>query len=102
MYSRIGTTFLNTAEILYCKADDNYTEIYTEQTKIVASKTLKHFEESLKGSGFVRLHKSYLVNVNANGDIDLFMCICTHSIYDTVCAPYFYSPNTGLHGGYYR
>ena len=60
-----GFEVLNTAEILYCKADDNYTEIYTEQTKIVASKTLKHFEESLKGSGFVRLHKSYLVNVNA-------------------------------------
>lgn len=28
------------------------------------SKTLKYFEEALNKSGFVRIHKSYLVNVN--------------------------------------
>ena len=28
------------------------------------SKTLKYFEDALSESGFVRIHKSYLVNVN--------------------------------------
>jgi two-component system LytT family response regulator len=52
------------SDILFCKADDNYTEIYFENTKKVVSKTLKHFEDLLKESSFARVHKSYLVNVN--------------------------------------
>ena len=59
-----GFEVLNTEDILFCKADDNYTEIYLEHTKKVVSKTLKYFEEALKESGFARVHKSYLVNVN--------------------------------------
>lgn len=60
-----GFEVLNTADILYCKADDNYTEIYlnTDKKKLV-SKTLKYFEDALSDSSFARVHKSYLVNVN--------------------------------------
>jgi len=60
-----GFEVLNTADILFCKADDNYTEIYlnTNRKKVV-SKTLKYFEDVLKDSNFARIHKSYLVNVN--------------------------------------
>ena len=60
-----GFEVLNTADILYCKADDNYTEIYlnTDKKKLV-SKTLKYFEHALSDSSFARVHKSYLVNVN--------------------------------------
>ena len=60
-----GFEVLQTADILYCKADDNYTEIYlnTNKKKVV-SKTLKYFEDALTESGFARVHKSYLVNVN--------------------------------------
>ena len=59
-----GFQVLNVADILYCKADDNYTEIYLENKKIVVSKTLKYFEEALCKFSFVRIHKSFLVNVN--------------------------------------
>ena len=59
-----GFQVLNVPDILYCKADDNYTEIYLEKRKIVVSKTLKYFEEVLSGFTFARIHKSYLVNVN--------------------------------------
>lgn len=59
-----GFQILNVSEILYCKADDNYTEIYLENKKILVSKTLKYFEEALAGFPFARIHKSYLVNVN--------------------------------------
>ncbi|WP_405292554.1 LytR/AlgR family response regulator transcription factor [Algibacter sp. Ld11] len=60
-----GFEVLETADILYCKADDNYTEIYlSNNKKKLVSKTLKYFEDALSNSGFVRVHKSYLVNVN--------------------------------------
>ncbi|MEW4923592.1 LytTR family DNA-binding domain-containing protein [Algibacter sp. 2305UL17-15] len=60
-----GFEVLNTADILYCKADDNYTEIYLNNNKRkIVSKTLKYFEEALRDSSFARVHKSYLVNVN--------------------------------------
>jgi two-component system LytT family response regulator len=59
-----GFEVLNVAEIVYCKADDNYTEIYVNDSKIVVSKTLKYFEEALSQYPFARVHKSYLVNVN--------------------------------------
>ncbi|MGH1384357.1 LytR/AlgR family response regulator transcription factor [Kordia sp.] len=59
-----GFEVLNVAEIVYCKADDNYTEIYINDSKIVVSKTLKYFEEALSKYPFARVHKSYLVNVN--------------------------------------
>ncbi|WP_046755129.1 LytR/AlgR family response regulator transcription factor [Kordia jejudonensis] len=60
-----GFEVLNVADIMYCKADDNYTEIYINNSRIVVSKTLKYFEEALSQYPFARIHKSYLVNVNA-------------------------------------
>ncbi|APY11281.1 DNA-binding response regulator [Seonamhaeicola sp. S2-3] len=60
-----GFEVLNTSEILFCKADDNYTEIYLlNNKKKVVSKTLKYFEQALNNFSFARVHKSYLVNVN--------------------------------------
>ncbi|WP_282112771.1 LytR/AlgR family response regulator transcription factor [Maribacter stanieri] len=59
-----GFQILNISEILYCKADDNYTEIYLLNKKILVSKTLKYFEDALTEYPFARVHKSFLVNVN--------------------------------------
>lgn len=59
-----GFQVLNIAEILYCKADDNYTEIYLLNKKILVSKTLKYFEDALNEYPFARVHKSFLVNIN--------------------------------------
>ena len=59
-----GFEVLNAQEIIYCKADDNYTEIFLESRKILVSKTLKYFENALENFSFARIHKSYLVNVN--------------------------------------
>ena len=59
-----GFQVLNVADIVFCKADDNYTEIHLESKKILVSKTLKYFEEALTDFPFARIHKSYLVNVN--------------------------------------
>ena len=60
-----GFEIIDTADIMYCKADDNYTEIYLNNNKKkLVSKTLKYIEERLKDGNFARVHKSYLVNVN--------------------------------------
>ena len=60
-----GFEVLEMKDIMYCKADDNYTEIFLENKhKKLVSKTLKYFEDILKESGFARIHKSYLVNVS--------------------------------------
>lgn len=59
-----GFEVLQMEEILYCQADDNYTQIYLKKGKRLVSKTLKYFEDSLSENGFARVHKSYLVNVN--------------------------------------
>jgi len=50
-------------EIMYCRADNNYTEIFTTNNgKIVASSTLKYFENMFEGHTFLRCHQSYLIN----------------------------------------
>lgn len=60
-----GFEVIDTSDILYCKADDNYTEIYLNNNKKkLVSKTLKYFEDALMNASFARVHKSYLVNVN--------------------------------------
>lgn len=49
--------------ILYAQADDNYSIIHlTDGKKHVVSKTLKFFDEMLSDLGFMRIHKSHLIN----------------------------------------
>lgn len=60
-----GFEVLQIEDILYCQADDNYTQIFLQNKKKLVSKTLKYFEEALRENGFARVHKSYLVNINA-------------------------------------
>ncbi len=60
-----GFEFVKISTIVYCKADSNYCQIIClGDKKITLSKTLKYIEELLPKSIFVRIHKSYLVNLN--------------------------------------
>ena len=59
-----GFEVLQVEDILFCQADDNYTQIFLKNKKKLVSKTLKYFEDLLTENGFARVHKSYLVNVN--------------------------------------
>ncbi len=55
---------LNVEDILYCEASGNSTFIYLiNNRKIVATKTLKEFEEILTCHLFFRIHHAYLVNL---------------------------------------
>jgi two-component system LytT family response regulator len=58
-----GIHFFMIEEIIRLEADSSYTHIHLKDRKpFVASKTLKHFEEMLDEFGFIRTHKSHLVN----------------------------------------
>tara|TARA_R110000868_G_scaffold111773_1_gene301506 strand:- start:5340 stop:6053 length:714 start_codon:yes stop_codon:yes gene_type:complete len=56
--------FVELKDIAYLKADNNTTDIRLYNSKTVnAYKTLKHFENILPFH-FLRIHKSYIVNIN--------------------------------------
>jgi DNA-binding LytR/AlgR family response regulator len=56
--------FVDTDELLFLKADNNATDFFmNDGRKISAFKTLKKFEVLLPDN-FVRIHNSYIINVN--------------------------------------
>ncbi|MFT3680556.1 MAG: LytTR family DNA-binding domain-containing protein [Ferruginibacter sp.] len=60
-----GLLFFDINDIEYLEAQSNYTNIYfNNKSKIIASKTLKEFEELLPVDKFFRVHHSYLINLN--------------------------------------
>jgi len=58
-----GMEFIPLEDIIYCRAQDNYTEFVLKNRKLLSSKPLKNFDDKLRDSGFVRIHRSFLVNV---------------------------------------
>ena len=59
-----GIDFFRTDEIIFCRAEGNYTTLILEgKHSCVVSKNLKDFENMLADSGFCRVHHSFLVNL---------------------------------------
>lgn len=68
--------YLDTDEILYLKADNNTTDFHMKDgSTISAFKTLKTFETKLP-SNFIRVHQSYIINVNYVSRINYGKSIC--------------------------
>jgi two-component system LytT family response regulator len=60
-----GIEFVKFNSIVYLEAQNNYTKInMLDGSSIIASKTLKSFDELLPRELFFRIHKSYLINMN--------------------------------------
>jgi len=58
-----GTHFFNLDDIIRLESSSNYTAIFTvHNKKILASKVLKEFAALLVPLGFVRTHRSHLIN----------------------------------------
>ncbi|MCK4569716.1 MAG: LytTR family transcriptional regulator [Bacteroidales bacterium] len=58
-------TVIEQEDILYCKADGRYTEIFIGKDKsILTSRLLKEIESVLSKQSFCRIHHSYLINLN--------------------------------------
>lgn len=68
--------YLNTNDILYLRADNNTTEfIMKDGTINNAFKTLKTFENQMP-KNFIRIHQSYIVNINYISRISYGKAIC--------------------------
>ncbi|HVX25079.1 MAG TPA: LytTR family DNA-binding domain-containing protein [Parafilimonas sp.] len=61
-----GFQLIPADQLMRCEAENNYTYVYLKnKTKIIACRTLKEMEEQFERfSSFVRVHHSYLVNLN--------------------------------------
>jgi len=59
-----GYHVVNPDDILRCQSDSYYTNFYfVDGKRIIVSKTLKEFDEMLSDFGFIRPHKSHLINL---------------------------------------
>ncbi len=68
--------YLETDNILYLRADNNATDFFMKDgTKVSAFKTLKTFEEKLP-KNFVRIHQSYILNINYVSRINYGKSVC--------------------------
>ena len=63
--TRSGFEFIPINQILYCKSENNYCHIYVsgEKSRFV-SRTLKDIASKLPTDSFIRIHQSYLINID--------------------------------------
>lgn len=51
------------ADLIYLEADRNYSQLFTKEKDYVLAVTLKAIEEKLPAKLFLRIHRSYIVNI---------------------------------------
>lgn len=58
-----GLRFIVLKDIIRCEADNNYTNFFLSSgEKVLVTRTLKEYDETLSGLDFIRVHQSHLVN----------------------------------------
>jgi DNA-binding LytR/AlgR family response regulator len=69
--------YIDSTDILYFEADNNSTDIHLNNGEMItAFKTLKHFEAVLPQLQFLRIHNSYIINVNQVSRIHTGNTVC--------------------------
>lgn len=51
-------------EVIYFESYDDYVKIHTKEEVYLKKKTMAHFENQLPANEFVRIHRSYLLQIN--------------------------------------
>jgi two-component system LytT family response regulator len=60
-----GLIFVEVADIVHCQGEGSYTKLYFLNNEVIMlSKPLKDVSEMLLPCGFLRVHHSYLINLN--------------------------------------
>ena len=59
-------------QIKYLEAQDDYVMIYVEEGKYLKQQTMKYYESHLNTDEFIRIHRSYIVNVTYISKVELF------------------------------
>ena len=55
---------IDVADIRFIQSDADYTEIHTAEKKYLSQEPLRYWEEHLDPKKFVRIHKSYILNIS--------------------------------------
>lgn len=64
-----GFTVVKLDEIIYCEAERSYTVVHLLNNKsVTVSKPLIDYDELLSDTSFLRVHKSFLINLNHIGE----------------------------------
>ncbi len=62
--NRRGAHYVEIPQLVFLQADNNYTFLHLKnQKRMLVPKTLKYFDDILEGSGFFRVHASFLINL---------------------------------------
>lgn len=72
-----GDLFIQENDIAYIESEGNYSYIYTKKDKIFVCESLKKCEEILTSDSFLRVHKSYMINMNEIKEISADQAIMT-------------------------
>jgi two-component system LytT family response regulator len=59
-------------EIDYIEAEGDYVRLYTKKSSFLKEKTMKYLEENLSAQQFIRIHRSFIVNVEEVSKIELY------------------------------
>jgi len=59
-----------TEKIEYLEAQDDYVMIYTREERFLKQQTMKFFEKHLDVNSFIRVHRSYIVNIQSIDKIE--------------------------------
>lgn len=64
--TRLGAkvTVIAVDKIWYVESSDDYVMIYSEMGNHLKEKTMKYFEEHLPADTFIRIHRSYIINLS--------------------------------------
>ncbi len=58
-------------EVMYLEANDDYVNIYVTGGKFIKQRTMKYYEQRLPPSKFVRIHRSFIVNIEEINKLEL-------------------------------
>jgi DNA-binding LytR/AlgR family response regulator len=75
--TRTGTLFVNPANILYCKADGNYTVIHSGGKELLCSMNIGKLREMLPEATFLRIGRSLILNIEHITHLDRRQSIVT-------------------------
>ncbi|MBB3188249.1 LytR/AlgR family response regulator transcription factor [Microbacter margulisiae] len=60
------------ADIYYLQSEGDYVLVFSEQGRFIKEQTMKYFEQNLPSQKFVRIHRSFIVNVEAISRIECY------------------------------
>ena len=59
-----GYILIDIKDVIRCEAADNYTAVFLSKEKYVISRSLSILDSFLQDKGFLRVHRSHLVNIS--------------------------------------